>query len=97
MNQNASTSSWGAWGTVAYDIGQAGSFDDIVAKSITSWRQQKSPSRGDVDGTAIPLIQVSNYGGDDPISVPIELEGWLSGFLTPRLGAQGVPAPARLP
>ncbi len=66
-NQNASTSSWGTWGTIAYDVGTAGPFDDIVAKSITSWRRQLSPTRTDVDATDITLIQLSNHGGADPI------------------------------
>lgn len=66
VNQNAGTSSWGAWGTVAYDIGDAGWFEGIVAKSISSWRRQKSPTRTDVDLTELQIIQLSNYGGDDP-------------------------------
>ena len=63
VNQNASTSSWGAWGTIAYDIGDVGPLTGLTAKSITSWRRQKSPTRTDADGTDFQIIQLSNYGG----------------------------------
>ncbi|MDG2304572.1 MAG: TonB-dependent receptor [Candidatus Binatia bacterium] len=67
VDQIAATSSWGAWGTIAYDVGDLGPLQEITAKSITSWRQQKSPTAGDVDGTALPVIQIANIGGADPI------------------------------
>ncbi len=67
VDQTASTSSWGAWGTAAYDIGDVGPFTGLLAKSITSWRRQLSPTRTDVDATELQGIQLSNHGGDDPI------------------------------
>lgn len=62
-NQIAASSSWGTWATIAWDAGDLGHVSDIVAKSITSWRRQLSPSIGDVDATELRIIQVSNFGG----------------------------------
>jgi iron complex outermembrane receptor protein len=66
-NQIAATSSWGTWGTAAWDVGDLGPVTDVVAKSITSWRRQESPTRNDLDGSDITVIQLANLGGSDPV------------------------------
>ncbi len=62
-NQISASSSWGTWGTIAWDLGDAGPFSGIVAKSITSWRRQLSPSILDADATQFAVIRVANFGG----------------------------------
>ena len=63
VNQIAASSSWGTWANIAWAIGDAGPFSGIVAKSITSWRRQLSPSMLDVDATEFAVIRVANFGG----------------------------------
>lgn len=62
-NQISASSSWGTWGTIAWDIGDAGPFSGIVAKSITSWRRQLSPTILDADATQFEVLRVANFGG----------------------------------
>lgn len=62
-NQVFASSSWGTWGTISWDLGEVGPFSGIVAKSITSWRRQLSPSIQDADATQFEVIRVANFGG----------------------------------
>ena len=59
----ADFSNWGTWGTIRYDIGDAGPFERLAVKSITSWRQQFNRSRQDHDATRFSVLQVSQIGG----------------------------------
>lgn len=55
--------SFGTWGTIAWDLGDVGPLQDLSIKSITSWRKQLPRRRHDFDGTEIPVLAVSNVGG----------------------------------
>lgn len=55
--------SYGTWGTITWDTGDLGPLEDVVAKFIGSWRQQKPRLRIDVDMTATPAFVRSNAGG----------------------------------
>jgi len=55
--------SYGVWGTVAYEFGDLGILGDVVAKSITAWREQKPRLRDDTDMTSIPIIQRNMLAG----------------------------------
>lgn len=55
--------SFGTWGTIAWDLGDLGALQDLSLKSITSWRKQLPRRRHDFDMTEIPVLQVSNVGG----------------------------------
>lgn len=59
--------SYGTWGTVAWDVGELGFVQDLVVKSITSWREQVPRNRVDVDQTFVPVVQLSNVGGGQPL------------------------------
>ena len=54
---------WGTWGTIRYDIGDAGPLQQLAVKSITSWRRQLNRSRQDHDSTPFSVLQVSQIGG----------------------------------
>lgn len=58
----ADFANWGTWGTIRYDIGDAGWFEQLAVKSITSWRQQSNRSRQDHDATRFSVLQVSQAG-----------------------------------
>ena len=55
--------SYGVWGTLAYDFGNLGIVENVVAKSITAWREQKPRIRDDTDMTSIPIIQRNLLAG----------------------------------
>ncbi len=59
---NAVTSS-GVWGVLEWTPGGLSLIDDVSVKSISSWRQQTSGQRFDLDGSSFPAIQLSNIGG----------------------------------
>ncbi len=59
---NSVTSS-GVWGVVDWSPGGFSLLDDVLVKSISSWRQQTSGQRFDLDATSYPAIQLSNIGG----------------------------------
>ncbi len=64
-NAVASSSSWGVWGNLSWDVGDLGPLEETSAKLIGSWRRQLSPSRNDFDGTRVEGVAIANYGGDD--------------------------------
>jgi iron complex outermembrane receptor protein len=66
VNQAQTALSYGTWGTIQYDVGDAGWVEDIVLKSITSWRQQENSAALDVDGTPFPMVSITSQGGSDP-------------------------------
>ncbi|MDG2304405.1 MAG: TonB-dependent receptor [Candidatus Binatia bacterium] len=57
--------SYGAWGTINYDIGDVGPLDSFSVKSITSWREQKTNkyTSEDIDTTEIFVTQLSTLPG----------------------------------
>ena len=64
------TESYGVWGTGQWDAGSAWVLDDIVLKSITSWRQQIPRHRADLDMTRFPVAQLSFTGGGNEDGEP---------------------------
>ena len=62
-----SAENYGTWGTIEYDVGEAGWLDDVVLKSITSWRQQKNRGALDVDATPFQMVSLLSTGGDSPM------------------------------
>ena len=69
-NQISDVESYGAWGTVAWEIGDLSVFENLEAKSITSWREQRTRLRLDLDGTPFPAVQTSAVGGPNPLDGP---------------------------
>lgn len=65
-DQTQSAENWGTWGTIQYDVGDVGWAEEIVLKSITSWRRQRSSAALDLDATPFPMVQISSRGGPDP-------------------------------
>lgn len=63
IHQLVDVPSYGLWGTATYDIGTAGPIDDLVLKSLTSWRQQLPRLRVDVDQTRADAVWRSSAGG----------------------------------
>ncbi len=63
INQISFAESYGTWGTIQYDVGDVGWFEDVVAKSITSWRQQENRNALDVDATPFSMVSFSSTGG----------------------------------
>jgi iron complex outermembrane receptor protein len=57
--------SYGAWGTIDWDLGEIAGVD-LSAKSITSWREQGFRLRQDFDGTDLTIVQISDAGGGSP-------------------------------
>ena len=55
--------SYGAWATVALDLGSLGFVEDMALKSITSWREQKPRLRSDVDQTRSDALWRDSTGG----------------------------------
>lgn len=75
--------SYGTWGTIAWDAGDVGGLEDVIAKFIGSWRQQKPRIRVDVDMTATPAFVRSTVGGPPGNGSPgtqeqISVEGQLN-------------------
>jgi len=55
--------SYGTWMTAQWDVGDAGWIDDVLVKSLTSWREQVPRVRFDVDSTQTLVVQISGTGG----------------------------------
>lgn len=55
---------YGAWGIVQYDAGDLLAFEDVMLRSVTSWRQQRNRARTDLDGTRLPVVNLLSAGGD---------------------------------
>ena len=75
--------SYGTWGTLTWDAGAFGPLEDVVAKFIGSWRQQKPRLRVDVDMTATPAFVRATAGGPPGNGTPgsqeqISIEGQLN-------------------
>lgn len=69
-NQISEVVSYGTWATATWDIGDLGVLESLEAKSITSWREQTSRLRLDLDGTPFPAVQTSAVGGPNPLDGP---------------------------
>lgn len=61
-----SAENYGTWGTIEYDVGEAGWFEDIAIKSITSWRQQRNRGALDLDATPFQMVSIASLGGASP-------------------------------
>ena len=66
INQIGFAENYGTWGTIEYDVGKVGWLEDIVLKSITSWRQQENVGVLDVDATPFQMVSLTSSGGPDP-------------------------------
>jgi len=62
--------SYGTWATATWDVGDVGPLQNLEAKSITSWREQTTRLRLELDGTPFPAVQLSSAGGPDPLDGP---------------------------
>ena len=69
-NQLSEVTSYGTWGTIRWDVGDVGPLESLEAKSITSWREQTSRLRLELDGTIFPAVQTSSVGGPSPLDGP---------------------------
>ncbi len=63
--QNDYQQSYGAWGTIAYDVGPIGPLDGLELKSITSWREQTSSKYAteDIDVTDVFIVRLDTLPG----------------------------------
>ncbi|MDG2305536.1 MAG: TonB-dependent receptor [Candidatus Binatia bacterium] len=59
----ADVESYGAWGNIQYDVGPVGVLDDLLVKSITSWREQIPRIGDDLDQTLVPRVSFAHMGG----------------------------------
>ena len=59
----ADVESYGAWGTITWDADDVPLAENLVLKSITSWREQRPRGRDDMDMTRYQVIQLSSAGG----------------------------------
>ena len=62
-SQLADIKSYGAWGTITYELGEIGWVEDLQLKSITAWRGQQPRDRSDVDMTPFPVGRRATSGG----------------------------------
>ncbi|MDG2308692.1 MAG: TonB-dependent receptor [Candidatus Binatia bacterium] len=60
----ADLQSWGIWGTIQWDIGDASVFEDLSFKSITAYRAQEEAFRRDMDMTEFNLGSQTSTGED---------------------------------
>ena len=54
---------YGAWGIVTYEVGDVSILDDVSLRSVTSWRQQRTRSRTDLDATRLDVVNLNAAGG----------------------------------
>lgn len=64
--QSAGQAGWMVWGTGTWDIGDAGPFEDLQGRLLSSWREFSDWTRVDVDGTQYPLM-MSDWTGQNPL------------------------------
>ncbi len=69
-NQLSDVTSYGIWGTGTWDVGDVGPLEALEVKSITSWREQLTRLRLELDGTRFPAVQTSSAGGSNPLDGP---------------------------
>lgn len=69
-SQISDLTSYGVWGTIAWDVGEVGALDGLVVKSISSWRRQRQRARLDFDATEFPAIKTSDAGGSPTDGFP---------------------------
>jgi len=60
----ADLQSYGVWGTIRWDIGDASVFENLSFKSITAYRAQEEAFRRDMDMTAVNLGSQTSTGED---------------------------------
>lgn len=56
---------YGVWGSMVYNFGSVGIFDDLNAKVLGSWRGRDSRTREDVDLTSDNVVELSDVSIDD--------------------------------
>ena len=66
-NQLSEVESYGTWATATWGVGDLGPFEELEAKSIVSWREQRTRLRLELDGTSFPAVQFSSTGGPNPL------------------------------
>jgi iron complex outermembrane receptor protein len=59
--------SYGTWGILNWEIGDAWIFSDLHLKYTGSWREQVSRTRLDTDGTQYPIGRSSTAGGNGEV------------------------------
>lgn len=59
----ADVETYGAWATLNWPLAPFAGADALALKSISAWREERDRLRYDVDGTALPIIDFSNVGG----------------------------------
>jgi len=62
----ADIESYGLWNVATWDVGDLGYAEDLVFKSITSWREQVPRIREDGDATQFLILQLNDIDGDPP-------------------------------
>ena len=53
---------YGVWGVINWSPGDVGVVEDVLVKSVSSWRGQDTRYRSDLDSTAIPGVNLSQAG-----------------------------------
>ncbi len=62
IHQLADFTTYGAWAIANWDVGDVGLVEDVLVKSITSWREQDSRYRVDLESTSIPGVNLTQAG-----------------------------------
>lgn len=57
--------SYGTWGVMNWDVGDAWEIEDLAVKAQGSWNQQIPRTRFDVDNTSKDVVYLSTAGGED--------------------------------
>lgn len=63
LAQLSNNENYGTWGILNYDLGALSVLDDVVFKSLTSWRQQRTRARTDLEGSRIDVVDLNAAGG----------------------------------
>lgn len=63
LDQLSNSANYGAWGVVHYVLGDTLVLDDLSFRSLTSWREQRTRFRTDLDGTRIDVVDLNAAGG----------------------------------
>lgn len=63
LDQLTSISNYGTWGIINYDLGDLAVLEDVALKSLTSWRQQRTRNRTDLEGSRIDVVDLNAAGG----------------------------------
>lgn len=63
LDQLTNVANYGTWGIINYDLGELSVLDDVAFKSLTSWRQQRTRTRTDLEGSRIDVVDLNAAGG----------------------------------